>query len=106
MVPCSAGVFFWRANVFAMELLFLLSPIFLCHKIKDGGYNNININKQLSPAKNTPAMQAINMVVLWTKSYHVAIQMKPPLQNLHMVLYIFQHFTKRNLDYYSYVDFG
>jgi len=25
-----------------------LSPIFLCHKIKDGGYNNTNMNK-LSP---------------------------------------------------------
>ena len=36
----------------------LLSPIFLCHKIKDGGYNNTNINK-LSPAQNTPSLQAI-----------------------------------------------
>ena len=31
----------------------LLSPIFLCHKVKDGGYNN-----KLSPAQNTPALQA------------------------------------------------
>ena len=30
-------------------LLFLLSPIFLSLKIKDGGYNTTNINKQLSP---------------------------------------------------------
>ena len=30
----------------------------LRHKIKDGGYNNTNINKQLLPAKNTPALQA------------------------------------------------
>ena len=26
--------------------------------IKDGGYNSTNINKQLSPAQITPAMQA------------------------------------------------
>ena len=28
------------------------------HKIKDGGYNNTNINKQLSPVQDTPALQA------------------------------------------------
>ena len=39
-------------------LLFLLSPIFLWHKIKDGGYNNTNLYKQLSPTQNTPALQA------------------------------------------------
>ena len=34
-------------------LLFRLSPIFHCHKIKDGGYNNItNTNKVLPPQKN------------------------------------------------------
>ena len=49
MVACSAGVFF--ANVFAKGCYF-----------KDGGYNNTNINKQLSPAHNTPALQAIKMV--------------------------------------------
>ena len=31
--------------------------IILRHK-KDGGYNSTNINKQLSPAQNTPAPQA------------------------------------------------
>ena len=59
-VACSAGVFFGRVNVFAREsawLLFLLSPIFLCHKIKDGGNNNTNMNK-LSPTQNTPGLQA------------------------------------------------
>ena len=74
LLACSAGVFFGRANVFAREkrhveipkkrgnaLLFLLSPIFLCHKIKDGGYNNTNINKQLSPAQNTLALQAADL---------------------------------------------
>ena len=41
---------------------FLLSLIFLRHKIKDGGYNNTNINKQLSPAQNTPALQAMALL--------------------------------------------
>ena len=31
-------------------LLFLLSIIFLCHKMKYGGFNSTNINKKLSPA--------------------------------------------------------
>ena len=74
LLECSVDVFFGRANVFAREsamlklqkrrgntLLFLLSPIFLCHKTKDGGYNNTNINKQLSPAQNTPALQAADL---------------------------------------------
>ena len=39
------------------ERVFLLSLIFLRHN-KDGGYNSTNINKQLSPAQNTPALQA------------------------------------------------
>ena len=60
-LACSAGVFsrFGRANGFACEsaMLRFLSPIFLCHKIKDGGYNNTNMNK-LSPTQNTPALQA------------------------------------------------
>ena len=37
-------------------LLFLLSPIFHCHKIKDGGYNNITNTKKVSPTQNTPAL--------------------------------------------------
>ena len=41
-----------------LGLLFLLSLIFLRHN-KDGGYNSTNITKQLSPAQNTPALQAI-----------------------------------------------
>ena len=41
-----------------LRLLVLLSPIFYCHKIKDGGYNNTNTNK-VSPTQNTPALQAI-----------------------------------------------
>ena len=40
-----------------LGLLFLLSLIFLGH-IKDGGYNSTNINRQLSPAQKTPALQA------------------------------------------------
>ena len=57
----------WRSRSFAKSfaresailklqkrgLLFLLSLIFLRHKIRDGGYNSKNINKQLSPAQNT-----------------------------------------------------
>ena len=60
-LACCAGVFFGRVNFFAREnamLLCLLSLIFLRHKIKDGGYNNTNINKKLSPAQNAPALQA------------------------------------------------
>ena len=58
-VACGAGVFFeraispWKRHV---EVTRLLSPIFHCHKIKDGGYNNITI----SPTQNTPALQANN----------------------------------------------
>ena len=40
------------------RVLFLLSPSFLYLKIKDGGYNNTTINKQLSSTQNTPAVQA------------------------------------------------
>ena len=40
-----------------LRLLFLLSLIFFRHN-KDGGYNSTNINRQLSPAQNTPALQA------------------------------------------------
>ena len=39
-------------------LLFLLSPIFHCHKIKDGGYSNITNTNKVSPTQNTPALQA------------------------------------------------
>ena len=51
-VACSAGVFFGRA----MVLLFLLSPIFLCHKIKDGGYNNTNICNESKYCHVTPLL--------------------------------------------------
>ena len=33
----------------------LLSPVLLCHKIKDDGYNHTNINK-LSATQSTPAL--------------------------------------------------
>ena len=45
-------------------LLFLLSLIFLRYKIKDGGYNDTNIKEQLSPAQNTPALQAMFTAVI------------------------------------------
>ena len=47
-----------------LGLLFLLFLIFLRHN-KDGGYNSTNINqinKELSPAQNTPALQAMYTV--------------------------------------------
>ena len=44
-----------------LGLLFLLSLFFLHHN-KDGGYNGTNINKQLSPAQNTPALQATTVL--------------------------------------------
>ena len=76
-LACSASVFIGRADVLLAKahvetrkegrkggeskrsggLLFLISLIFLCHN-KDGGYNSTNINKQLSPAQNTLALQA------------------------------------------------
>ena len=37
---------------------FLLYLIFLRHNIKDGGYNSTKTTKQLSPAQNTPTLQA------------------------------------------------
>jgi len=37
----------------------LLSPIFHCHKIKDGGCSNITNTNKVSPTQNTPALQAI-----------------------------------------------
>ena len=68
-VACSAGVFFWRGNVLLAKVhvetrkegtkwgeVQFYSP-FLRHN-KDDGYNSTNINKQLSPAQNTPALQA------------------------------------------------
>ena len=74
-IACSAGVFFERAICSRKRhvetsrreeemgrvkgLLFLLSPIFHCHKIKDGGYNNITNTNKVSPTQNTPALQAI-----------------------------------------------
>ena len=42
--------------------MLLPSPIFLCHKIEDGGYKNTNINKP-SPTQNTGALQAIVIVM-------------------------------------------
>ena len=33
-------------------------PIFHCHKIKDGGYNNITNTNKVSSTQNTPALQA------------------------------------------------
>ena len=71
-LACSAGVFFKRAicspkghvetsrREEEIGLLFLLSPIFHCHKMKDGGYSNITYTNKVSPTQNTPALQAIH----------------------------------------------
>ena len=95
-LACSAGVFFGRANVFALESAMLklpeerrkwgeskgagrgrgiggereeksiFSPLFQCHKIKDGGYNNTNTNmNKVSPTQNMPALRATWWPVLW-----------------------------------------
>ena len=37
--------------------IFLLSPIFHCHKIKDGSYNSITNTNKVSPTQNTPPLQ-------------------------------------------------
>ena len=60
-----------------LGLLFLLSLIFLRHN-KDGGYNGTNINKQLSPAQNTPALQANNNGSLSYISYHYSSRRQLP----------------------------
>ena len=60
-----------------LRLLFLLSLIFL-RRNKDGGYNSTNINKQLSPAQNTPALQANNNGSLSYISYHFSSRRQLP----------------------------
>ena len=96
-VACSAGVFFERAicsrkrhvetsrREEEMELLFLLSPIFHCHKIKDGGYNNITNTNKVSPNQNTPALQAIfdeflkTMQFLWKSGMFACLNNYNPM---------------------------
>ena len=55
--PLPLPSFLFSPSHLPLGLLFVLSLIFLRHN-KDGGYNSTNINKQLSPAQNTPALQA------------------------------------------------
>ena len=53
-----------------LGLLFILYPIFHCHKIKDGGYNNTNTNK-VPPTQNMPALQArtnLNKTGRWSSA--------------------------------------
>ena len=47
----------WENGASQKERVFLLSLISLRHN-KDGSYKSTNINKQLSPAQNTPLLQA------------------------------------------------
>ena len=70
----SVGVFLGRANVLPANISTL--PIFLCRKIKDGGYNNTNTVNKVWPTQNTPALQAkrrsdiasAKFVANWTES--------------------------------------
>ena len=39
-----------------LKVTIFTPPNFLRQNIKDGRHNNTNINKQLSPAQNTPAL--------------------------------------------------
>ena len=55
---------FFCPSTYPKGYCFYSSLIFLRHKIKDGGYNKMNINKQLSPAKNMPALQ-LNRLMLY-----------------------------------------
>ena len=77
LIACGAGVFF-KLNLLAKAPCwnfpkrggdgasqFLLSPIFHCHKIKDGGYNNITNTSKVSPTQNTPALQASCLTALF-----------------------------------------
>ena len=52
-------------------LIFLLSPIFHCHKIKDGNYSNITNTNKVSPTQNTPALQAAWEINRVSKSVQV-----------------------------------
>ena len=79
-------------------LLFQLAPIFLCHKIKHGGYNNTTLNNtnmnKLSPTQNTPALQA-TFGVNWhsgrraPRSHKTDIKTRflPVLQSICSILY-------------------
>ena len=43
---------------------------------------------------------------LWMKSYGVTFQIKPLLHYFHMVLFVFQYFTNKNLEILLNSDFG
>ena len=45
------------------------------------------------------------LLSLWMKSYSVTIQMKPLYQYFCMVLFLFKHFTKRNLGFVLNFEF-
>ena len=62
----------WVPSHLPLGLLFLLSPIFHCNKIKDGGYNSTNTNK-VSPTQNTPALQAMKKSKVTGKSQDLCL---------------------------------
>ena len=63
--PLALPPFLLSPSHLPLGLLFLLSPIFHCHKIKDGGYNN-RTQTTVSPTQNTPALQA-KLIALYVR---------------------------------------
>ena len=66
------------------------SLIFLHHNIKDSSYNSMNINKQLSPAENTPALQANKVDESWLwlgrdPQWFDSCKQPPPIRELEVL---------------------
>ena len=85
------------------------SLIFLHHNIKDGSYNSMNINKQLSPAENAPALQANKVDESWPSlgsdpQWFNSCKQPPPIRELEVLtLYIL---AGRLLDVWLYRVFS
>ena len=63
-LPSPSPLSFFRPGTYrkGLLILFLLSPIFHYHEIKDGGYHNILNTNKVSPNQNTPAqLQAMSL---------------------------------------------
>ena len=78
----------------------LLSPIFHCHKIKGGGYNNITNTNKVSPTQNTPALQANKKVTMITSTRILA---PLRLKGLHFLLF---RINKLNRDFFHWQFFS
>ena len=104
LIVCSAGDLFGRAicsrnrhaetsSHIPQGLLFLVSPIFHCHKIKDGGYNNITNTNKVSPTQNTPALQA-KCLMEWKPVNSRLINIRGRWKQINMT--ITQYYTPTN----------